>query len=1129
MDSGPAQQDRTQSALPVTYTQKISQPGNVASSGSDGSVQVTILQSASKKGPPGPHGVSLQLACTDHVTHHDIASLRSEPVSIPGRAVHQASSPENAMKQKRLTDSQQAPLAVMLDHPPEAAEDEKHHAPTEAPAAAAACEAAAQATSLTDMVGSQSVVSAARQHSSNTQGATQLDAQRQMGCIAAGQQSASVPTTSGLEQPVADNPEQIVGLERLPLDGPDAELTKEKSELQTLQVPSSSIPCQNSTSPKAAGKQALNTASDPQAMLIESPEAKPDSDQRHSDVSSAGLHSLPSKAELSIPPSRGKRTEGSHSQLDPLAAQLLSSKPVPVQSDVTADVTGPIVVQMPSSEPMQIDPAAKARSQIYKPVAARQLGSVKDEAADEAVVEATPTTASKPALQAPVAVQIESDEAAAAKASVEGLTQSKQKLKRQYRQPEEDKQDKPDPKRVKSNPEQLKGRSQAAGEQPPQHQQAQSSRGLHPQSKVKEPVKYPAQHPPKQDDRMQNQYADLPSCTMDSIFRSISKLRLLGVPGREQLSKDHLGRLNQLPPLVQLRVLSKYASEVMPHGSMLKFFQGIVALLGRKAQDTRWLRQRDETATTYRLCDAAASLYGRLGNCGLLPEGAVPKMTPQVLPLELQVAYVLCLGGYVGSLPLDKFAMELLRALLAQVVLAVDKYSGDIEDKQTAKRCFEQAGGKAPGSSPTKAKPKAAAPRLSDSPPQHAQHGQRTDVPNAPLCPSLDIETVSKAGLHCMVCLKRLKHDSLDQHSRNFLQRLPAVWQLRALSQFTLKHKAATNGSAFLTTVCKNNRNDLYEKKCSWLKQPRQQAGHTVPELHPHAQNLFSDAYQTGTIPRDWICPSRFACLPADLHCAAACYAIGTRATDPSRSADSVVNPFLDFVKALVREADTTADLDHFAQSANRMPSQPASRAASQPPRDDKFNRGTDKQPAAAAQGGNPNLIPLGPGDPNRHPTSWPVNPHTAPHHSQPGTSQPSMLPNQNPPHRPQSGANLRHCRFFFRVQGGCKNGNCPFYHGTHQEYVAHMAQTGLVPYGLKFVSNVGRDKWIVDGAVDTLNDLMLKKHLPRGSFSDYDLRPLAFLEDPHGEHSKLQLQVTTLHISMFSTSFEHSPFTGQM
>ena len=67
------------------------------------------------------------------------------------------------------------------------------------------------------------------------------------------------------------------------------------------------------------------------------------------------------------------------------------------------------------------------------------------------------------------------------------------------------------------------------------------------------------------------------------------------------------------------------------------------------------------------------------------------------------------------------------------------------------------------------------------------------------------------------------------------------------------------------------------------------------------------------------------------------------------------------------------------------------------------------------------------------------------------------------------------------------------------------------MPYGLKFETTTGRDKWIVDRAVDALNKLMIDKQLPRFSFTDGDLRPLAFLEEPNGEHSKLQLQVTPL------------------
>lgn len=82
------------------------------------------------------------------------------------------------------------------------------------------------------------------------------------------------------------------------------------------------------------------------------------------------------------------------------------------------------------------------------------------------------------------------------------------------------------------------------------------------------------------------------------------------------------------------------------------------------------------------------------------------------------------------------------------------------------------------------------------------------------------------------------------------------------------------------------------------------------------------------------------------------------------------------------------------------------------------------------------------------------------------------------------------------------------------------MVHVGLVPYSLKFASDVGRDRWIVDAAVDGLNDMILSQQVPRGSFTECDLRPLAFLQDPNGEHARMQLQVSLL--------FKHVLLLGQ-
>lgn len=71
------------------------------------------------------------------------------------------------------------------------------------------------------------------------------------------------------------------------------------------------------------------------------------------------------------------------------------------------------------------------------------------------------------------------------------------------------------------------------------------------------------------------------------------------------------------------------------------------------------------------------------------------------------------------------------------------------------------------------------------------------------------------------------------------------------------------------------------------------------------------------------------------------------------------------------------------------------------------------------------------------------------------------------------------------------------------------MKRLGLIPYGLKFQSQLGRDRCLGDDAVDLLNELMANNFIPRGSFEDWDLQSLAFLEDHvSGNAFKLQLQV---------------------
>ncbi len=946
-----------------------------------------------------------------------------------------------------------------------------------------------------------------------------------------------------------NGPKADVGLPPMPVQEPEADLQAEKSGLQGLQLPRSNSAMGKPSSPSKARRQipAFLPGSQPEAgsthSLAEFAAAvfssEPSQAQTADRPSATGqLQSVlepivpssravalrqPPKplTEASSPPTRGK---GPDPQLDPAAAYMLSGKPVP-QTALASSATAAV---RPSTNGKQSDTWLKPATADMLP--GFRLQGPTQPAAAAPVTEQTDgvqAAAAQPALAAtegfPAAAGQTVMKAEAAKeAAMEGVTTdgsatvseavtgapSASKQKRIDRQLDTGVQEAPEPKRAKKA---LQAKA-AAAEQPAQHQQQQQQQQqAKPRSVSQGRVRGTVRHPvPKPGPPAAGHSIDLPPCTLDSIFRSIRKLRLLG-SGRahEQLSKYHMSLLTPLLPLVQLRVLSKYATEVMPHGNVVKFFTKTIEVMGGKSHDTRWLVWRE--SRYYRLYEPAADLCGQLAGYGMLPEGAVPTVTPQLLPFELQAPFMLCLGGYTGNLPLADFAKDLLQALLSQVVLMLHKFRSTADDCKAAQANLELAGGslsKVMSSVP----PAAAAERSSShdsqaQQAQQAQHAPKTGVKPRTITPPnaipLSIQHVARAVFEGLVRINRLKDKNFDQLSYNFLQKQPPLWQLRIISQFAECYNGGANRSAFLTSICKQNRDLLYREDYTWLTQHRKRAAGSSSELISSAQALLDDACEAGVIPKGCIDPDMLAALPSQLHCIAVCYAINTAGTDRSTHSNDSAETFVAYAWDLIRECDPKADLRERGRASSRPRSQSVARAASQPPRngslDREASRGRSAVPAAADQPSNAIQDPLGPSDPHRRHPSIPA---TAPPTRQGSHIQPSRVPHQAQTHDPH-----HHCLYFFSAKG-CRTQKCPFYHGSHQEYVACMATTGLVPYGLKFVSNVGRDKWIADEAVDCLNKLMLTQQLPHGSFSEHDLRPLAFLEDPNGDHAKLQLQV---------------------
>ena len=801
-------------------------------------------------------------------------------------------------------------------------------------------------------------------------------------------------------------------------------------------------------------------------------------------------------------PTRGKRfDEDKHGlALSPAPAQLMSGKPSLQEASAThSGLLRRIAMNSPIAPGSA---AAILKSNAFSSVQtspAQLAAAPRHHTADPHPIATESATDADAALQfsthPPPAALSTSDMQAAASSQAPAPSRAKQK--RIYRQTTAEPEDSPEAKRPKQAAAGKIDRSQEpppAGLvpqklQPPQ-QQMKDTKVNQPRN-VREPIPLPEQP------------VDLLQDVTQNILRSIRKLRLQGHGhnGQQQLSSQHMHLMTHLPVLSQLRVLSKYASEVLPHGNVIKFFSLTAEAMSRKCRDPRWLAQRDETATVYKLCDAAASLYQRLGDSGYLPDGIVPPKTPQLVPLELQAAYVLCVGGYLGKLSRKEYADQLLIAMLSQVCLTMEELKASPADCKTAELNLKLAGG-----SPSKVRGQLQQQSVSSSTAEKAQRGGAVPEPYP-----LDIDKAVRTAFRGLVRLKRIEAGSLDKQCKSFLSQQAALWQLRIVSLFAGQvRQKSSNPSAFLTSIC-NRIHRADQKQLAWLREgslpPHKQEGWV--RLHPPAHAVLHQAAQADILPRDRSLSASIAELPVDLQCAAACYAVGVGSSDASTApVASLVKAFVKFVQGLIHDVDPAAVPNYV-----RARSESLSRAPSQP-KDDKAGKagvdGTQEQStAAAAHTHDPKLAPVAPADPRRRPPTQPPPAISAASQHQGSTAQPPRGPWLDQSHNPSAGAHLRHCKFYYRMDGGCTDRKCGYYHGTHAEYVAHMTHMGLIPYSLKFAGDVGRDRWIVDGAIDGLNDLIISHKLPRGSYSEFDLRPLAFLIDPSGEHAKLQLQVS--------------------
>lgn len=670
----------------------------------------------------------------------------------------------------------------------------------------------------------------------------------------------------------------------------------------------------------------------------------------------------------------------------------------------------------------------------------------------------------------------------------------------------------------------------------------------------------------------------LPQCTLDSIYNSLKELGLLkNRKATAQLSRRDIIQLGEAQsPLVQLRVLSHYGRKFDPRGNPISFLKLTTGFVGnadsRLAAPARpvTLFSSLRSFARYELSSDAKEMLHRLGRFNLLQPDAVPELTAQVLPEELQPAFLLALAGYKGK-HLARFSSDLLQRILWQVCWIVHQRSRHPEHFDAVAENFHRASGKqfrpppqraaakpkakpepdqaialAPNAVPPKAssrpssglseaarektapaatamhKPipfpesasrpskqssnhKAAVPPANESrsmyqtaaaakPSQHdkgiRESGIRPEPQEAKTRERLSITDVRRKALFGMNVLKVLRSRSLDDVSQNSLVKQAPLWQLRSLSIFASNIRPNANPSAMLTSILKSAR----PEPDKWVHQ-------RVSETEENAHKLLSDAVAARMFPARLDAFPALRRLTPDLHAVAVIYAVGCVAVPGalylSQSMPQQHQPSCPAVLAA---------LHAFVQYAQQLIKDFMSR---------------DSPSTALRPPLGPSRPPSAPSDPRLYPTGPPQNPHS-PSHPQTSSScdlpanphrQPQLQQSTSNTHLPGPGKEPKPCRYYYRSSGrGCDRRDCPFLHGSHAEYVSYMSSTGLLPYGLKFQAQKGRDRWVIDGAVDVLNTLITRGRIPRGSLADWDLRPLAFLEDPlNGEPSKLQLQVSTL------------------
>ena len=327
----------------------------------------------------------------------------------------------------------------------------------------------------------------------------------------------------------------------------------------------------------------------------------------------------------------------------------------------------------------------------------------------------------------------------------------------------------------------------------------------------------------------------------------------------QELSQQQLAQLSTQPLLTQLRMLSVHATSYDSERSAADLFQERYTSL--QQSDTLWLNTRYGSPSNRRLSREAESLFTQLVARRLLRPKEVPELAAQVLPADVQPAYVLCLGGYNGTRALPDFAAHVLHAVAVKVHQALQQCPKAHAQQHAARQGLElayklrQQAGQA-DTQQDHAKPLSPyhSPKASSVLPlkerSHFQVPQDPRLTSPAVGRQLNMRNVSVMVEAALVKLDRIAASSLDGGCFRALQVESSLDQLLIWSKFCgqVDRDRSNRASAFLHSLvqvqrrqtCKQLRKQLFDSK----QKPKGQA----PRVGFKCEELLDAARQAGVL-----------------------------------------------------------------------------------------------------------------------------------------------------------------------------------------------------------------------------------------------------------------------------------------